>query len=459
MKRHKTFFVYTLEEINFCGKQILGLKGSEFELPFQTIPTKGAHDYTTCEGCQNSLKNIYENTKIKVIKFPFCCALHANLAKEKWFNKNDFENIPSQVSEKIIFTNQHIINNISKDEWFNEITNYIDYTIQSFGSMPIGYGEPVCLGDYFNYVINFLNQKDSTTIHRRNKILEYLASLRNPGIVETDFNIILSTYQKWLKIFPFEIGYFKNLKHQFENNLPILSGKPVFNPYLGLTKAKLTTQSELIESLSNTTKSLLNSINTKDLVEKGMIADNAKYTIELLNEGHRIKQQSLLGEYVKGENKYINILKTWLKNEKEYFKELTFWINTTSRKHEADIEQTRAEKLKASIKLYNFFELGLIKNLTTEKQNELIEIIAKNNLPYQIAMFDYLGFIEHLHTKYFPTKYKLHKEISKWLNSDKDGRAVKANISSLLKNSTENKSRYTAYKHIQTVEKDYQKLK
>ncbi|RYE28466.1 MAG: hypothetical protein EOP48_33450 [Sphingobacteriales bacterium] len=86
-------------------------------------------------------------------------------------------------------------------------------------------------------------------------------------------------------------------------------------------------------------------------------------------------------------------------------------------------------------------------------------MIASNKLPYNIAMFSFLGFLERLEKNHYAAKYKMYKEISKWLNSDKEGRAVKANISSLLKNSSENKARYTAYKHKEAVQTDYQNIK
>ena len=74
-------------------------------------------------------------------------------------------------------------------------------------------------------------------------------------------------------------------------------------------------------------------------------------------------------------------------------------------------------------------------------------------------MFDFLKFLDHLEKEHFKTKKKLFSEVSKWYNSDKEGRAVKGNISSLLKNTTENKDRYTAHQHKQIVQTDYQKLK
>ena len=100
-----------------------------------------------------------------------------------------------------------------------------------------------------------------------------------------------------------------------------------------------------------------------------------------------------------------------------------------------------------------------VKKLSEPNKQSLVELISTNGLPYSIAMFDFLGFLKHIESEHFKTKYKLNKEVTKWFNSDKDGRAVKGNISSLSDYSTENKSKYTAHTHKETVKKDYQKLK
>lgn len=121
--------------------------------------------------------------------------------------------------------------------------------------------------------------------------------------------------------------------------------------------------------------------------------------------------------------------------------------------------KTKADILKEQLSQYGFFELEKVKTLSEQSKVSIIEKIAESSLPYAIAMFDYLQFIPYLEKKHFDSKYKLNREVSKWFDSDKEGRAVKGNISSLLKNTTENKDRYTAYKHKENVIKDYELLK
>lgn len=141
-------------------------------------------------------------------------------------------------------------------------------------------------------------------------------------------------------------------------------------------------------------------------------------------------------------------------------KEIEFLTNQKSESIPAPQPiKTKADILKEQLSQYGFFELEKVKTLSEQSKVSIIEKIAESGLPYVIAMFDYLQFIPYLEKKHFDSKYKLNREVSKWFDSDKEGRAVKGNISSLLKNTTENKDRYTAYKHKENVIKDYELLK
>lgn len=131
------------------------------------------------------------------------------------------------------------------------------------------------------------------------------------------------------------------------------------------------------------------------------------------------------------------------------------------RKYEALINkpETKGEKLGREISKYGFLDLPKVENLSDESKVQLIDMIATNKIPYAIAMFDYLNFLKFLEDKHLQTKDKLHKEISKWFNSDSDGRTVKGNIASLSGHSKEDKKRYTAYKSKEKVAKDYEALR
>lgn len=121
--------------------------------------------------------------------------------------------------------------------------------------------------------------------------------------------------------------------------------------------------------------------------------------------------------------------------------------------------KTKAQILSENLYEYGFFELEKLKQLSEKSQKILIQLICENKLPYIVAMLDYLDYFTYLEKNHFTNKSKLYIEVAKWFNCAKDGRTIKGNILILLKNSTENKKRYTAFKHKEKVIRDYEELK
>ncbi len=119
--------------------------------------------------------------------------------------------------------------------------------------------------------------------------------------------------------------------------------------------------------------------------------------------------------------------------------------------------QSKTEKLKSELQKYGFFDLEMTKNLCNGSSEEIINLLIGKELPYKIAMIDFLGFVRHLEKEHTNTKNDLYKCISEIFNTDI--RRVKGNLLVLNPISKENKTRYTAYCHKETVQKDYQKLK
>jgi hypothetical protein len=119
--------------------------------------------------------------------------------------------------------------------------------------------------------------------------------------------------------------------------------------------------------------------------------------------------------------------------------------------------ETKTDKLKIELGKYGFFELSKVKQLSEPNKQRLTELINTNDLPYSIAMFEYLGFLKHLKAEHFKTDYKLFKAVANWFEVNE--RAVKGNIYVLNEISKENRTRYTADQQKQKVQKDYEALK
>jgi hypothetical protein len=334
INRHTTFFVKDLKPIEFCGNPVMwqmDINGA-FEKPFETQPIEGEHDFNTCEGCKKTLKELIKrltekfegNHKDGAKPFPFCCTHHSELTKLKEFNRADFISVPEMVARKIIYTNSHIKNNHQTETYYKDITDYIDYTVESFGQMP-GNAEPLYLSDYFFYITDLLERNTEVEKGRKNRLLEFLKAYRTPTETpKTDFNILLGTYQKWLKVFPFEISFFSTLKPHFEKQLPILNGKPETNKYTGIAKVKMHTKGSLIDVLLNLTNNLLTQINTATLYEKGLLTEPQKIKLELvLNERKMKLKQGYVNSSKDEEQRYRKILKEWFADEKRFIDEVT----------------------------------------------------------------------------------------------------------------------------------------
>ena len=324
-----------LTTIDFCNKTwgwMLEPEQGFLVEPQKTVPTSGEHDFNTCIGCQDVRRELIKRLTEKFNGseqhqgFPFCCSQHSNLIKLKEFNRASFFSVPEMVADKIIYSIQHIINNYQNESYYKDITDYIEYTIESFGQMPTGCGGALFIGEYFIYVVDLLTRNPNIQKERKSQILEYLEVLQTPPTQNrnTDLNILLSTYQKWFKVFPFEISFFSTLKPHFENQFPILNGKPETNKFTGLTKAKMHTKGSLIDVLLKLTDNLLTQINTYILYEKGQLTEPQKIKLELvLNERKMKLKQGYVNSSRDEEQRYRRILKEWFADEIRFIDKVT----------------------------------------------------------------------------------------------------------------------------------------
>lgn len=325
MNNNHYFFAKTVKVIKYCNTEIFLFTGSGFELPTEVQPTLGEHDFNKCENCMGTHKKVFNQIKKRFDVFPLCCTHHAKLVKQEWFNKASFGNIPLMVANKVIYTYQHIINNLKTENWFKEITDYFDAIVMSFGDLPPEFGEPLYRKTFFLYIKELVINSTNIPLSKQKKVLEYVNSyLTTKKDQTTDFTILIQTYEKWLNTFPFDISYFKDLKRRFEHQIPILKDPPEYNKYTGLSKAKLQTKSGLIEAIVKITNNLLTEINGVVLLEKGLIPDANKLKLELVIESRKFRlKQGYITNSISEDKGYRRILKEWFKDEKTFIDEIT----------------------------------------------------------------------------------------------------------------------------------------
>ncbi|MEI6747805.1 MAG: hypothetical protein WCM93_01475 [Bacteroidota bacterium] len=270
-------------------------------------------------------KHILEEADNWFEKFPDCCEDHKKMAKLWWFQKSKYNGVSKKIVTQISYTEHHICEQIEKSDWYKDITDYIEYNIFSFGQPAIG------LHIYLNYLKHYIeSHKVEFPKEKRLRLIEYINGYyRTIEAPKTDLNILYATYQEWLKEFPFGLNsYFGNLKQHFENQLPILNGKPEINIYSGLAKVKMHTKSSLFEALINLTDSLLTQINGARLYEEGLIIDANQVQVDLLLQERKFE---IIRGYTNSspdeDHRYRKMLKAWLNEEQIFWKKLTPYID------------------------------------------------------------------------------------------------------------------------------------
>jgi hypothetical protein len=339
-ERHTTFYADKIETINYCNTEFFLATGSNFELPFNIQPPNGYEEpinEKTGEkfpNCCQLHKNIFDRVQIKVTKFPYCCDGHKRLIKAGFFDRKKYKKTAIKVVKQFNYTEYHISKHIELSSWYEDIYHYIELNRQSFGAFPNEYGCPLGLHEYLIVLKVCLNDPiwlpaNNIPIEKGKRLLQFIENYyKQSNESSTDIKLLIEIYQKWLNLFPFSIEYyFKGLKQQFQQSIPLLAEKPIKNPYTGLSGAKLTTPKQLITFLGETTKTLLGAIKTQELIDKKAISDLDKHKFELLKESHRVKQDSLVGTFLATEMGYLSIIDQWLTNESVYFEKMELYLS------------------------------------------------------------------------------------------------------------------------------------
>ena len=408
--------------------------------------------------CCNMHTTFYNNITDWFRTFPNCCTGHRKMAKQnRSYNKIIYAGTPARIAKQCAYTDYHINKQINNEDWFEDITEYIEYNVLCFGKPAIG------LHIYLDYLqSNFESEKSNIPKWKRKQLLQVIGRYlnnENVNIEQTSLNDLFEIYQRWFKIFPFELDYFKHLKPRYEKTLPMFNGQVTINRYTGLASGKMHTKESLIKLLLERTNNILMHINTAVLLDYGELKNPDKLKLDLIIQERKLKVGENGSGYIKNpikdDQQFRDILKEWYSDEKRFLDEITPLLSKATEV----VIKSKSEILKEHLTRHKFLELPKVKVLSNDSKQKLLRLLTDNEMPYCIAMFEYLEFLQFLEKEYYKTKDKLHRGLSEFFDVDKSGRSIKGNISVLLAYSKEDKTRYTAHKYQETVIKDYEKLK
>lgn len=335
-----------LRELLEGGKPFVQFEEEIYAKPFLIEEPKDFELPKNYPNCCEFHKGIPKYIQDWFDRFPNCCKRHSYYEGKPWFKREAFLNVPEKIRLQLLYTEHHIATKINDVDWYKSITDYLEYNIASFGSPEVGADRYISIIESF--IRNADESKSKIDKKKRELLTEYFDRLKEPiDQQKTDLNILYSIFNKWVKTIP-DIGHFQKIKNEVANKFPmrlILYGGE-YNPYLGETKFRTRTRSELIDFLIEITKNTLLFISNERREE----TDETNYSdahLDIVKENHRLKQNRLLIQYNKRERKYIKILKQWLKNEKQFFKEIQeILANSSELKGKPEVSVKKSELLK-----------------------------------------------------------------------------------------------------------------
>lgn len=171
---------------------------------------------------------------------------------------------------------------------------------------------------------------------------------------------------------------------------------------------------------------------------------------EELNRLQQISNEEVMELELKRHRKYIPEYLALIDSEMQ--KCIPYIDSLVLNKQGAEIERFRS-----LLQPQGFFQLPLVAALKSEFNKEaLLKLLYENELPYQIAMLHFLGFLTFIHEIQHFSKEQIYHFLAEVFQANH--RAIKGNILVLDGYSKENRTRYTSYMHQESVKSDYQLL-
>ena len=282
-------------------------------------------------------KSLVKNTEDFLSIFPNCCDEHRQYARRFGVLRGSYDYLKEKVVNQMSFIEHIIETKINNEDWFEDITDYFEYNVFSFGSPAIGLHLL-----RFHLILYLEKSKSNIPKYKRTKLLNYLEP-KTKQTSSPNFNVLISIYNKWLETFPFNLPYFIEIKESISKKLPIVSKINSTNRYNGLTSVKIHTEESIVFYLCELTKNLLYQIKSFEDVNKDDFNISQRQR-DLLIESRIIKNKALLLKFDKNELSYIKTIKQWLQDESDFFKEFSL-VNDVKPKKKKKPDPTSLEEI------------------------------------------------------------------------------------------------------------------
>ncbi len=261
---------------------------------------------------------------------PECCGYHQEIYKTILPKLTKAEE-PLQIARKILlvlaYTQEYIIT-ICKDyaankipeHYLNYIYDYVEYSCVSFGVDGIGHDL------YLFHLKKFVENSDIDD-KTKQKALEYIALaetlFNQSGLSNETFQDVLTITNRWVNLFPFELGSLAEIKQELRDH-PIVPVTKKSNAFLiDLIFVSNQINNDVIQVLCETSEFLLENISSVYMFEKGLLTDPNKRKLDLLVSGRKHKLKTGYSTSEESREAYLDVIEEWFVDEKEFLNEIT----------------------------------------------------------------------------------------------------------------------------------------
>ncbi len=310
------------------------IDSSMFEIePYKLPPFPGLSLAPGFPNCCIFHESIFDGAVNYLIKFPECCEFHKPLKNQKWFKKGKYTDFPVRLLNTLANVEACIEINIKKENWYKNITDYIELAMMSMGQLPAGFGSPMGLQLLTDNIKAWMNTQKFIPAKKRITIEKYIDNKTNSKSTDEKFNLIelLTVYESWLKLFPFELPFFSSIKEDFYKSRPVIKGEIAINSYIGLAKGTLFKTKDFCEYLQKLTTLLLSQINTPELTKQYSLDEAIALEFEVSKQQHTLRQEKLYSEIIKQNDVGISSINIWLDNEKLFVADFIKFLESKSK--------------------------------------------------------------------------------------------------------------------------------
>ncbi len=377
--------------------------------------------------------------------FPFCCEYHSEIysktsawAKE-FLPEDEALKLTRKTVNQVAYSEHYISTLINHEEWYELISNHIEYNVFSFGSI-------VNSHEYLMTLLGYLSPNRKRFEYNKAEKLSYLVfSWLKNSMLGREVFLLRKTFELWFNTFPFDLSFFNELKDKYDL-------------FFGMINEDWEdhTEDSFTEALSELTNTLITQINTYKLHLEGKLEDPIKLKLELVVSERKLEVEKGYRRSME-EVGYRLMLREWIKDEKRFLDEIFHLVNS-SNVVPVQIYNDKVLAIWDKLQPYKLSTFLQTKEITDDQFKDLLEKHSgREIMPYCIALLHEIGYLTYFFNNFCTNKGDRVNKLMKVF--DRTFRKISGNITILGAKSEENSSEYPSIKYIETVRKELIGLK